>query len=942
MNGMSKFDGKHFTTYRTNDGLNSNTITSLAEGDNGELYIGNYVKGINVLKNGRIENYCSEISGKSFATSYLLLANRGKEKQKLYAYRAWGAINVIGDRKPNGRADYSFSSSLLHITKMAEFPNGSLIVLTTSGLFNLKNDSLTKLDIAGLTGREVYCFAEGKDSSYLIGAQGAIFRIKNNKIIQKLIVNLAGNNQVISILNDKNNNLWFSVMNKGFFLIPDSSDQIIDVGGSMDLRNTLVNHIVEDDEGNIWISTFGKGVYCLNNLYLKSYSERDGLSNNNVYSIVKMKSGNLLIGTFNGLNILDNGKFVQVKGLSGKTLTENITGIESVKGDYVICGSFGGNEIITVPFKGIKLRLIQQPSFCRTNESLYLFGLWDNSIIVQKELNFKQIGFRLFLFGDSSNINRVNKIFQDSRGNIWIGTNFGLCKLSGLSDQSGKLEFKKTFFLNNPVLNAKINAIIEDAENNLWIAGETGIARLNLNNDSLKVYVKISGYDLSSSTSIVTDNKKRIWVGNMKGVFMIDRGRIELLNTQTGLLSDEVYALWYDPEKNELLMGTGNGISILDVNLFDSYIPLSPEVKVISLKAGEIVYNSFDKLVFGPEQHNIYLKFAANCFSSPGSVKYKYNLNGKWFETDHDFLDFTSLEKGKYQLQIMAKSQNSKWGKPFNLMFEITPLYYETIWFKLGRILFIVLISVFLVRWRWKLKSRKISKELELTERINELKHQALSAMMNPHFIFNSLNSVQFLINSHRNEEANDYIAMMAKLVRKNLDTAGNGFILLSEEIIRLRLYLDLEKLRFQEGFSYELLTMAGVEAGSVMIPNMIIQPFVENTLWHGIIDSGKKGMVTISFSFEGVDIDSVISRSLIIRITDNGIGLNKARKSKKEDHISKGIQIIEERLSLLSAKMELPKPVMLEDLSNRNNNIHGTEVIISLPLPLYKIIIPK
>jgi LytS/YehU family sensor histidine kinase len=126
------------------------------------------------------------------------------------------------------------------------------------------------------------------------------------------------------------------------------------------------------------------------------------------------------------------------------------------------------------------------------------------------------------------------------------------------------------------------------------------------------------------------------------------------------------------------------------------------------------------------------------------------------------------------------------------------------------------------------------------------------------------------------------------------------------------------------------------------MIPNMIIQPFVENTLWHGIIDSGNHGLLTVSFAFEDIDIDSVLCKSLIIKITDNGIGINEARKNKKEDHISKGIQIIEERLILLSARLQIPKPILVEDLSSRNGNSQGTEVIISLPPQLYQIITPE
>jgi hypothetical protein len=338
----------------------------------------------------------------------------------------------------------------------------------------------------------------------------------------------------------------------------------------------------------------------------------------------------------------------------------------------------------------------------------------------------------------------------------------------------------------------------------------------------------------------------------------------------------------------------------------------------------------------------VYVDFRALCFSSPGSVRYRYCLNGDWEETTHDFLDFISLEYGTYELQIMAKAQNGSWGAPSTIFFKVKPRFYETVWYRFGILSLLVVVSVSVVAWWMKRKNKKIREELAMTERINELKHQALSAMMNPHFIFNSLNSVQYLINCQRNEEANDYISMMAKLIRKNLDSAGSGFILLSEEICRLTLYLDLEKLRFQDNFNYEIVTGTDVDPGTIMLPNMIIQPFVENTLWHGIIDSGIKGLITISFSFEDVDIDSIICKSLIIKITDNGIGITEARKNRKEDHISKGIQIIEERLRLLSAKMDLPTPIMLEDLSNRNSSARGTQVIVSLPPQLYRYSHPK
>ncbi len=940
-NGISKFDGKHFTTFRTNDGLNSNSIISLAEGNKGELYIGNYEKGINVLRDGRIENYCNTINGKNFATSYLLFTSSGKNEQKLYAYRNWGEISIMHEKISERRCDHSIRTNR-HIIKLEKLPNGEIIALTTNGLFNFKNEVLSKLNISGLPDTTVYCLTKGNDGTYFIGTRQMIYRIKNNHITERYDINLTGNNDVVSILRDKKDNTWFSIMNRGFYLIPKGSDKIIDIGSKMDLQNTLVNNYLEDNEGNIWISTFGKGVYCLNNLYLKSYNEKDGLSNNNVYSIAQERSGKLLIGTFNGINIFENGRFSQVKSNSGKTLTENINSINTFNNDFYICGSFGGNEIINISYNGIRLHMLSQASFCKTSNGSYLFGQWNNSIKVQKEFNYRKEGsFTFYIFGDSTNTNRVNDIFEDTEKNVWIGTGLGLCMLSNLSDKSGKTGWKKSFFPSDSVLKSRIRSIYQDGENNVWFAGEKGIASYNLKNDSIKVYTKINGYDLSSSTSIISDNKKRIWIGNMKGLYVLDGNSIKLLNRHTGLPSDEVFSLSYDKVKNKLYIGTSNGISFFDISLFDSYAPSSLEVKILSVTAGDSVYTNYENLMFEPEQHNVYVDFRALSFSSPGSVRYKYNLDGEWLETDREFLDFISLKNGKYELQIMAKSQNSDWSEPCFISFRVMPRFIETIWFHLVVLLVLACIFIVVNSWRIKMNNKKIGEKLELSERINELKHQALSSMMNPHFIFNSLNAVQYLINCQRNEEANNYIAIMAKLVRQNLNTAGSGLILLSEEISRLKLYLDLERLRFQDSFSYEIITGTGIEPGSILIPNMIIQPFVENTLWHGIINSANRGLVTVLFSFEDVDIDSKLCKSLIIKVTDNGIGIIEARKHKKEDHISKGIHIIEERLRLLSTKMELPKPIVFEDLSNRHNNSHGTEVIISLPVPLYKIILP-
>jgi len=940
LNGLNRFDGKRFITYETKDGLNSNTITSLIEGNHGELYIGNHLHGINILRNAKIENFRKTFNGKISSIQYLL--NTG---DKLYAYSSFGAIIELNKKDKLRNDDRILITNLLHkstLNKLVKTAEGNIIVLTSDGLQIIKNNSLEKFAIEGLPIENFNCAALDKDGTIFLGGENVIYRIKNKKVIASIPVKLYDKNSVFHLFIDSHRNIWFSISGKGFFIIPFNSDakginsyKFVNLGETLGLENTQIDKFYEDNEGNIWIATYGNGVYCLTNFYIQNYSQKDGLTNNYVNCIHKDKSGKILIGTINGINVFENGKISQLKYNSGELITGYVNNFIQSKNYIAVSITSEAAKSNEVFYKGIKFRLFRNQSFCKTSDGQFLFGSIGNNIRIQN--NFSSQKFKsYFIFGDSSYLNRINHIFEDSQKNIWIGSRSGLCNLSYQNEDINKRE--KTFFNSNPVLSSNITSIYEDKKI-VWFAASKGIANYNLENKSITNFTNILGYDLSSSTSIVLDNKNRIWIGNMKGLYLFDGKSIKYINSSSGLPSNEVLSICYDNKFNKLYVGTSNGLSILNIDLFENYYQPLLNIKIISVKAGDSLFTNYNNLIFQPEQHDVYIDFRAINYSSPGSVIYKYKLNeDKWLETKNDFLNFISLKHGKYHLQIMAKTQNSDWSKPHSLAFTIMPRFVETIWFEFTIISFLVTVTVFIIIHRLKLNNKKIRAELDLTEKINNLEHQALSSMMNPHFIFNSLNSVQYLVNSNKNEEANDYIAMMAKLIRKNLETATNGFICLSEEINRLRLYLNLEKMRLQEKFSYEIIMDNEIDTDTVMIPNMIIQPFVENSLWHGIIDSGKKGLLIISFSFEYVEIDSVISKSLIIKITDNGIGIKESRKNKNEDHISRGIQIIEERLNFLSTKLELPKPIMFEDLSNRNNNSHGTEVIISLPPPLYKL----
>jgi len=944
-NGISKFDGNKFTTFRNKDGLNSNSIIAFLKRKNGELLAGNFEKGINIIKNDKIENFYNKVDNKRLVISYLMLDTTQINDPKIIAYNRWGNLNVLNNDDTIGHIKNVISISPLAINKLETLSNGKIIALTTTGLYNYNGGQLSKIHIKGLPDTAFFCFSNSMNGSYLVASEGMIYRIKNNAIIDSYKADLTGKGDIMALLSDKNGNIWFSIMNKGFYQILYGTKTVKNMGLKMGLQNTLVNKYFEDNEGNIWISTFGKGVYCFNNLYLKSYNENDGLNNNIVYTIAKDDSGKLLLGTFNGISVLEKGHFNKIKNNSDVALTEYIYSIKAFDHQYYVCAAVKDVkiEVDNFSYKGLKINIINTLSFCKLSNGMFLFGSRNNNIKFRKSFSTPEPEpHYIKIFEDNIQENRINQIVEDTEKNIWIGTGLGLCKATISTDSLGQVTLKKTFFKSNEILNARINYIMQDQQNNIWIAGEKGLVRYNLKTDSITSFKTINNYDLSSSTSVVYDQKNRIWIGNMKGLYMFDGETIKYLNTQSGLPSDEVLSLYSDLKENKIYIGTSNGISILNNSLFDQYNPKPPDVKIMTIKAGERNYENDNNLVLNPKEHDVRIDFSAINFASPRTIKYRYQLNDTWKTTNFGSLDFASLQQGVYNLQIMAKAQNTDWGKPTFLSFTILPKFIETIWFTVLIIVFFVLIIIAVINWRMRLGAKKLQVEFELSERINKLKHQALSAMMNPHFISNALNSVQYLVNNHQYQEANDYIAMMAKLMRKNLDTAGSGYILLSDEITRLELYLGIEKLRFQDHFTYEIVTGNSVNPQSLMIPNMIIQPFVENSLWHGIINSGRPGLLSMSFFFEDVEVDKLKFKSLIIKITDNGIGINKAEQHKKEDHISKGIQIIEERLKLLSAKMKMPQPIMFEDLSNRNDKSHGTEVIISLPPQLYKDLISK
>jgi len=230
-------------------------------------------------------------------------------------------------------------------------------------------------------------------------------------------------------------------------------------------------------------------------------------------------------------------------------------------------------------------------------------------------------------------------------------------------------------------------------------------------------------------------------------------------------------------------------------------------------------------------------------------------------------------------------------------------------------------------------KSKQEKEWFEIRSKLLALEQQSLNSSMNRHFIFNALNSIQYYINRQDKLAANKYLTDFAKLIRKNLDSSEDNLTTLRDEIERLELYLKLEHMRFKDKFEYKINIDPNMDQHQIKVPAMMVQPFLENSIWHGLLPKQTLGLVE-------VDITQNQGR-ISFSITDNGIGFENSMKSKTgtDSHISKGMEITQSRIDLIKKatgqNIELRGPYQLND---ETGHAIGTRVEIILPANFHEL----
>jgi LytS/YehU family sensor histidine kinase len=304
--------------------------------------------------------------------------------------------------------------------------------------------------------------------------------------------------------------------------------------------------------------------------------------------------------------------------------------------------------------------------------------------------------------------------------------------------------------------------------------------------------------------------------------------------------------------------------------------------------------------------------------------RYRFRKDQTWTKSDKGEITLSDPTDGKYNLEVAYLNLNNEWSKPRKLFsFEVEKIIFLRWYFILLYLVLIVILFYIIL----KLSIQSVNKKNYMLNRMMELERMALAAQMNPHFIFNSLNSIHSFLLYEENENAEKYLVRFAKLIRQTLANSRVSYITIEEEYETLKNYILLESMRFKQVFSFKIDCDYRQLPSSPCIPPMLIQPYVENAILHGLVKRTSGGELYLKFYVE----DQVLK----VVIRDNGVGYSESRRKKRDsNHKSYGTQITEERLKSLKGRNKEAFTVSISNADDSDQEFPGTCVIVSIPLP--------
>ncbi|MBR9854497.1 MAG: hypothetical protein GYB37_07960 [Algicola sp.] len=905
--GLFSYNGESFTEHSITD-QKGQSVFNLSEDEQGTIWCNNLHGQILRAPNGKQLSLFKDLNNILKGS----LAQLHHVDQSLVVSWSQGLLVL---NKSTGEAIFKYSLDIIH----SQAVEGKLYFITQMGeVYQLTDNELVLL----------YKFKTKNSIRYpyflKVNGELAISSIEN----QQLQIQLFGQEEQlkkfsgftelknvriaqVAYLGDE---MWFATDNG--VLIYESQN------GDYQLKNHIleeffITSVTKDKDSNYWLSTLRNGVFLIPNIALEKLTldwlkgSISSMAKTDSLLVLSTTKGEIILMGIDTMEVVDSLRLPD-KSVINKIFFNPFTNriIVSTNGDGSYSLDLATKRLIP---QNRKYDVSKDLAFLNERESIYLTYnksvLYNNSkskeidssVIMQKRpyavvadtltkesyiAYIDELVHYDSLWRHTSIRYKDHPIYVSNLANTVDGIVWGSNPKHGIIGIKNR-EVVKTFNLKDGLLGTNIQNLESDGHN-LWLNTQHGIQLVDTQTGDIK---SITGRDgVPNNLVDIKVVKNQVFAASQKDLFLFDK------NVQT---------------------------SFKQIRVPDMYFTQ------IKLNNKDTAIQSTYRL---PHQTNaISFGFHANTFRSSEFVSYEYQLQGldtTWLTTNKSPVTYESLPPGKFTFNIRPVSSEQK-GKTLSVDVSIARPFWSTWWFFTLNFL-VVGVSVGLY-FKHKIRTKEEEKQKELAslikdKRLTNLKLENLRSQMNPHFMFNALNSIQLYIINNEKDLARTYLVKFSRLIRIYLEHGQKNEVTLAEEIEALKLYLQLEKIRFEEKLDLSIQVAPEVDVNGTKIPSIFIQPYVENAIKHGLRREAKQNKLSISFDFNDAQTE------LVCTIKDNGIGINASEEQKKSrEHKPFANRANMERVELYNLKRS--KKIQLEVIDLKILGQQGTLVTINIPL---------